>query len=176
MALLKLFWTFFKIGLFTVGGGYSMIPFVQKEAVEVHRWISKTEFLEIVALDTTTPGPIAVNLATFVGYKVFGAVGAIVATIGVVLPSLILVTIIAALFYTFRKNKVIQAVLNGLKPAVIALLLVSILSLIKGKAIFDIWSIIIALLVFIGIVFLKFHPMWIVVFAGIVGFLIYYFR
>ena len=174
--MLKLFWTFFKIGLFTVGGGYSMIPFVEKEAVEINKWVDKAEFMEIVALDTTTPGPIAVNLATFVGYKVNGILGAVVATVGVVLPSLVLVTIIAALFYSFRRNRVIQAVLNGLKPAVIALLLVSILSLIKGKAIFDIWSILIALAVFIGIIFFKFHPMWLILFAGACGFLIYYFK
>lgn len=174
--MLKLFWTFFKIGLFTVGGGYSMIPFVEKEAVEVNSWVSKAEFLEIVGLDTATPGPIAVNLATFVGYKVNGVLGAVVATVGVVLPSLILVTIIASLFYTFRRNKAVQAVLNGLKPAVIALILVSIISLIKGKAIFDIWSLIIALVVFIGIIFFKLHPMWMVLGAGLAGFLIYYFK
>jgi chromate transporter len=176
MAMLKLFWTFFKIGLFTVGGGYSMIPFVEKEAVEINSWVSKAEFLEIVALDTTTPGPIAVNLATFVGYKVNGIWGAVIATVGVVLPSLIIVTIIASLFYSFRKNRVVQAVLNGLKPAVIALLLVSIISLIKGKAIFDIWSIVIALAVFIGIMVFKLHPMWMIVLAGVSGFLIYYFK
>ena len=176
MAMLKLFWTFFKIGLFTVGGGYSMIPFVEKEAVVINHWISKSEFLEIVSLDTVTPGPIAVNLATFVGYKVNGVLGSIIATIGVVLPSLILVTIIASLFYSFRRNRAIQAVLNGLKPAVIALLLVSTISLIKGKAIFDIWSIIIALAVFIGIMIFNLHPMWMILIAGMAGFLIYYFK
>ena len=174
MILLKLFGSFFKIGLFTVGGGYAMISFVEKEAVEINKWITKKDFLEIVALDTVTPGPIAVNLATFVGYKVHGVLGAIIATVGVVLPSLILVTIIAAFFYAFRTNKIVQAILKGLKPAVIALIAVSIFSLLQGKAIFDIKGIIIALVVFIGVVIFKIHPMWLVVMAGITGLALYF--
>lgn len=173
MILLKLFTVFLKIGLFTVGGGYAMIPFVQKEAVEINKWINKNDFLEIVALDTVTPGPIAVNLATFVGYKVHGVLGAVVATVGVVLPSLILVTVIAAFFYTFRTNKIIQAVLKGLKPAVIALIATAIFSLLQGKVIFDIKSGIIALLVFIGVIVFKIHPMWLVALSGIAGILFY---
>lgn len=173
MILLKLFAIFFKIGLFTVGGGYAMISFVEKEAVEINKWISKKDFLEIVALDTVTPGPIAVNLATFVGYKVNGIPGAIMATIGVVLPSLILVTIIAALFYTFRTNKIIQAILNGLKPAVTALIAVAIFSLIQNKAIFDIKGVIIAVVVFLGVVVFKIHPIWLVVMAGLAGLAFY---
>ena len=93
MLLIKLFLTFAKIGLFTVGGGYAMIPFIQKEAVEVNKWISKKDMLEIISLDTVTPGPISVKLATFIGYKVYGPLGSVVATLGVILPSLILVMI-----------------------------------------------------------------------------------
>ncbi len=173
MLLLKLFMSFLKIGLFTVGGGYAMIPFVRKEAVEINKWITEKDFSEIIALDTVTPGPIAVNMATFVGYKVRGVLGAVIATTGVVLPSLILVTIIAAFFYAFRTNKIIQAILKGLKPAVIALIAVSIFSLLQGKAIFDIKSLIIALVVFIGIVIFKIHPMWLVILAGIAGLIFY---
>ncbi|MBU1036882.1 chromate transporter [Patescibacteria group bacterium] len=173
MILLKLFAIFFKIGLFTVGGGYAMIPFIQKEAVEINKWLTKKDFLEIVALDAVTPGPIAVNLATFVGYKVSGIPGAIIATIGVVLPSLILVTIIATFFYAFRTNKIIQAILNGLKPAVIALIAAAIFSLLQGKAIFDIKGVIIALIVFVGVVVFKIHPMWLVILSGLAGFILY---
>ena len=152
-----------------------MIPFVQKEAVDIHHWIAKKEFMEFIALDTVTPGPIAVNLATFVGYKVDGVLGAIIATLGVVLPSLIIVTIIAALFYTFRQNQIVQAALNGLKPAVIALILVSVLSLLKGKAIFDLMGVILMVVVFVGVAILQVHPMWMVLFSGFSGFIFYYF-
>lgn len=173
MVLLKLFTVFFKIGLFTIGGGYAMIPFIQKEAVDTNKWITRKDFLDIVALDTVTPGPIAVNLATFVGYKTQGIWGAIIATVGVVLPSLILVTIIASLFYSFRDNKIVQAVLKGLKPAVVALILVAVFNLVANKAIFDFKSLAIAFIVFFGVVVFKVHPMWAVVFAGSAGFFLY---
>lgn len=174
MVLVKLFFSFFKIGLFTVGGGYAMIPFVQKEAVDIHHWVGNAEFGEFIALDTVTPGPIAVNIATFVGYKVGGVWGSIIATVGVVLPSLIIVTIIASLFYSFRQNQIVQAVLSGLKPAVIALILVSILSLIKGKAIVDIMGVVLMIIVFITVGILKVHPIWMVLFSGFSGFIFYY--
>lgn len=94
-----------------------MIPFIEKEAVEINKWISKSDFLEIVAIDTVTPGPLAVNLATFVGYKVSEIIGAIVATIGVILPSLILVIVIAAVFYIVRTNKTHSGNFNGFKTS-----------------------------------------------------------
>jgi chromate transporter len=175
MVLLKLFLSFFKIGLFTVGGGYAMIPFVQREAVEVNKWILKKEFIEFVALDTVTPGPIAVNMATFVGYKVNGVLGAIVATVGVVLPSLILVTIIAAFFYAFKDNPAFQALLSALKPAVIALIIISVIYLLKAKAIADVAGFLLMLIVLAGVLVFHFNPMWMVLFSAISGFLYYYF-
>ena len=174
MILLKIFFVFLKIGLFTVGGGYAMIPFVQKEAVEVNGWITQKEFAEIVALDTVTPGPIAVNLATFVGYKVSGVIGAITATLGVILPSLIIVTLIAIFFSSFKNSPIVQSILKGLKPAVVALIAVAVISLIKQKAIVDIGTGVIALIVFLGVLILNVHPIWMVILAGTAGFLIYY--
>ncbi len=173
MLLLKLFAVFFKIGLFTLGGGYAMIPFIQREAVDINKWISQKDFLEITAMDTVTPGPIAVNMATFVGYKVNGVLGAIVATVGVVLPSLVLVTIIAALFYKFRDNRYVQAILKGLKPAVVALIIIALIYLLKAKAIIDIKGAIIAVLVVIGILIFKIHPMWLVGLSAIAGLILY---
>ncbi|MFC1687277.1 chromate transporter [Patescibacteria group bacterium] len=173
MLLLKLFWVFAKIGIFTVGGGYAMIPFVQKEAVEINKWVSKEEFLEILSLDTVTPGPLAVNLSTFVGYKVNGIVGALVATLGVILPSIVIVILVAAFFYAFRTNKIVQAVLQGLKPAVVALIAVGIFSLIQGKAIIDFRGIIILVVVFVGVAVFKIHPIWLVVASGLAGIVFY---
>jgi len=173
ISLLKLFLTFFKIGLFTVGGGYAMIPFVRKEAVEIHGWISEQMFSEIIALDTVTPGPIAVNMATFVGYKVNGIPGAIIATMGVVLPSLILVTLIAAVFYMFKENRIVQAIIKGLKPAVIALIAVAIVHLLQAKAVFDIKSAVIAVVVFVGVLVFKIHPLWLVSLSALAGYILY---
>ena len=175
MVLLKLFLVFFKIGSFTVGGGYAMIPFIKREAVEINNWISNSDFVEITALDSVTPGPMAVNMATFVGYKVSGIWGAIIATIGVVLPSLILVTIIASLFYKFKSNKIVQAFLNGLKPAVVALIAVSVVYLIQGKAIFDIKSLIISVCVFVAVMVFRVNPIYMVLLSGVAG-LIFYLR
>lgn len=171
--LLKLFLVFFKIGVFTVGGGYAMIPFVQKEAVEVHKWISPTFFSEIIALDTVTPGPLAVNLATFVGYKVNGVLGAVIATLGVVLPSLIIVTVIASLYFVFRENKAFQAVMQGLKPAVVALIIAAVVHLLQAKSITDIRGLGIALVVLVGVVWFRINPIYLVSLSAIAGYVLY---
>ncbi len=151
-----------------------MIPFIQKEAVEINKWITLQDFIDIVTVDAVTPGPIAVNLATFVGYKVYGVPGAIVATFGVVLPSLVLVTIIAAFFYNFRNNNIVQAILNGLKPAIVALIAAAIYSLIQNKAIFDFTSFLIALIVFVAVAILNTHPIWMIAFSGLAGLAVYW--
>ena len=173
MILLKLFWVFFKIGIFTFGGGYAMIPLLEKEVVEINHWLSAKELTEIISVDAVTPGPIAVNLATFVGYKVNGVIGAIIATIGVILPSLIIVLAIASLFYAFKNNEKVQAVLKGLKPAVIALIAAALFSLIQKKTIIDYKSIIILIIVFFGVAIFKIHPIPLVLLAGLAGFLLY---
>ena len=151
-----------------------MIPFLQREAVEVNQWLTLKEFTELVAVDTVTPGPIAVNLATFIGYKVHGVLGAVIATTGVVLPSLVLVTIVAAFFFAFKQNPIIQAILKGLKPAVVALIAVAVFYLIQQKAIFDIKTGLIALIVFIGVALFHVHPALMIVLAGLAGVLFYY--
>lgn len=175
MILLELFLTFFKIGTFTVGGGYAMVPFLQREAVEVHKWTTAKEFTEIVAVDTITPGPIAVNLATFVGYKVHGIIGAITATLGVVLPSLFIVTLIAAFFFAFKNSPFIQAILKGLKPAVIGLIAVAIFSLLKQGTIVDIKTGIIAIIVFVSVLFFNVNPILMVLLSALAGIIFYYF-
>jgi len=174
MILLQLFLTFFKVGMFIFGGGYAMIPFLQKEAVEINKWVTSQEFTELIAVDTVTPGPIAVNLATFVGYKVYGILGAITATLGVVLPSLIIVTIIAASFFAFKQNAIVQAILRGLKPAVVALIAVAVFYLLQQKTIIDVKTGAIALIVFVAVAFLHVHPILMVVFAGLSGILFHY--
>ena len=120
--LLEIFLTFLRIGAFTFGGGYAMIPLIQKETVEKHGWISDKDILEIVAIAESTPGPIAVNSATFVGIRIAGIPGALVATFGCILPSCILVTAIARLYLKYRNMSVLQGVLGSLRPAVVAMI------------------------------------------------------
>ncbi len=123
MTLLNLFLTFFKIGLFTVGGGYAMIPVMQREIVDVWQCIHSDVFANFIGIAESTPGPIAINMATFVGFEMFGFVGAMIATIGVVLPSFIVILIIAKLFAKFSKSKVVKRMFWGFKPVVAGLIL-----------------------------------------------------
>lgn len=116
MIYLQLFWIFFKIGLFSFGGGYVMIPMIQKE-IEIHGWIPINEFADIVAVSQMTPGPLAVNAATYIGQRTAGIIGSIFATLGVSLPSLILIVIIARAFIRFKENPIVERALQGIRPA-----------------------------------------------------------
>ncbi|MCR4951991.1 MAG: chromate transporter [Solobacterium sp.] len=130
MVLLQLFLSFMKIGLFSIGGGYAAMPLIQNEAVEIHGWLNMTQFADIMTIAEMTPGPIAINSATFVGIQAAGIPGALAATAGCVLPSCIIVLTLAYLYYRFRGLSVIQGVLGGLRPAVIAMIASAGLSLI----------------------------------------------
>ena len=120
--LWKLFATFFKIGAFTFGGGYAMIPLIQKEAVEKNGWVSDDDILEIIAIAESTPGPIAINSATFVGYRTCGVLGAMCATLGVVLPSFVIILVISYVLREFQQIKAVQYAFNGIRAGVLALL------------------------------------------------------
>ena len=120
--LVKLYLAFLKIGTFSFGGGYAMLPFIQKEIVEKNNWISSTEFTDIIGISQMTPGPVAINSATFVGNKIAGVGGALIATTGCILPSCIIVTSIAYVYLKNRENQVVQEVLQSLHPAVIAMI------------------------------------------------------
>lgn len=127
----KLFKTFFKIGAFTFGGGYAMIPLIQKETVEKNNWISDDDILEIIAIAESTPGPIAINSATFIGYKIAGVLGAACATLGVVLPSFIIILVIAAILNEFQNIKAVQYAFFGIRAGVLALVLKALLTMYK---------------------------------------------
>lgn len=122
MIYLLLFWEFFKIGLFTFGGGFAMIPLI-KDTVVSHGWLSIDEFTNFIGICESTPGPIAVNMATYVGSTQGGILGSICATVGVILPSVIIIILIAAILNNFTKNKYFKGFLKGVKPVIIALIL-----------------------------------------------------
>ena len=122
MILLELFWSFFQIGCFSIGGGYAAMPLIQHQVVDLHPWLSMQQFADIMTIAEMTPGPIAINSATFVGIQVAGLPGAIVATIGCVFPSCVIVMTLAYVYYRFRGLSIVQGVLAGLRPAVVAMI------------------------------------------------------
>lgn len=130
--LLKLFTTFFKIGLFSFGGGFAMIPLIQREVIERHKWINSKDFVDMLVLAQSTPGPIAVNTAVFVGYKTAGIAGAVAATLGTVLPSFIVILLLALFFAEVRDNRHVDAAFRAMRPAVVALIVAPLMGLVKG--------------------------------------------
>jgi len=133
MILLELFWTFFKIGAFTFGGGYAMLALVQAE-VAAHGWMSGEVLVDFIAVSESTPGPFAINMATYVGNIMAGIPGGICATLGVVLPSFIVILAVARCFEKFRKNRVVAGCMSGLKPAVIGMIASALISV--GRTVF----------------------------------------
>lgn len=129
--MLGLFAAFFKIGAFTFGGGYAMIPLIQREAVENRKWVTDEDILEIVAIAESTPGPIAINAATFVGYKVCGFFGALFATLGVVLPSFVIISLIASVLNVFEEVEAVRFAFNGVRAGVLALIVKAMVSMYK---------------------------------------------
>lgn len=122
MIYLQLFWSFLQIGMFSFGGGYAAMPLIQSQVVAQHHWLTITEFTDLITISQMTPGPIAVNSATFVGIKIAGIGGAAVATLGCILPSCILVTGLAYIYLRYRKMTVLQGILGSLRPAVVAMI------------------------------------------------------
>lgn len=133
MILLELFWTLFKIGALTFGGGYAMLPLIQAE-VERHGWMDAESLVNFIAVSESTPGPFAVNISTYVGIERAGLSGAACATLGVVLPSFVIILLVARFFDQFRSSRVVRGCMSGLKPAVIGMIATAVLSV--GKTVF----------------------------------------
>ena len=175
MILLELFWTFFKIGAFTFGGGYAMLPLIQAE-VAAHGWMDAEELINFVAVSESTPGPFAVNISTFVGLRLVGIPGAICATLGVALPSFIIILIVAKCFQRFKNSALVQGCMSGLRPAVVGLIATALLSV--GQTVFfpDGIAFGAAFFVSLGVfllsavlAFKKLHPIWIIVISAAIG-------
>ncbi|MDO4357833.1 MAG: chromate transporter [Clostridia bacterium] len=130
-SIFTLFLTFFKIGAFTFGGGYAMIPLIQKEVADNRHWITGEDILDIVAIAESTPGPLAINTATFVGYKVGGFSGAFAATLGVVLPSFMIISLIALVLRQFEQIQAVQFAFNGIRAGVLALMCKALYSMYR---------------------------------------------
>jgi chromate transporter len=170
--IIKLFLVFAKIGTFSIGGGYAMLPFIQKEVIEKHNWLTIQEFSDILAVSQMTPGPVAVNSATFVGYKLFGFWGSVAATLGVVLPSFLMILIIAAFFVKVYEKKEAKAIFKGIRPAVLGLLgaaayMVTVSNVVdfKGIGIF--------LIAFVSLFHKRVDTIMVIVVSAILGIIIY---
>lgn len=170
--IIEIFYVFLKIGAFSFGGGYVMIPLIQREVVEMRHWISNDFFINIIAISQSTPGPIAVNTATFAGYKVSGFYGAIAGTIGVTLVSFCLVVILSKSVDKMKNNKSLNRFFYGLRPAVVAMIIGVAIKLSK-TAIIDVYSILILIGVIIGIQKFRVHPLICIGLSGIIGIIVY---
>jgi chromate transporter len=166
--LFQLFLTFFRIGLFTFGGGYAMIPLMQRETVERRKWISDDDILEVIAIAESTPGPIAINSATFIGYKVAGVWGAVCATLGTVLPSFIIILIISFFLRQFQDIKAVQYAFNGIRAGVLALVIKAWWTMAKKMPKNSI-AYIIAIGAFLAAGILDIHVLLVIVCSGIIG-------
>lgn len=172
MILFKVFITFFKIGLFSFGGGYAMLPLIQQEVVTVNNWISAEEFIDVVAISQVTPGPIAINSATYIGYKTNGVLGSFCATLGVSLPSIIIMLLIAKFFFSFKDNKTVKNAFKGLRPATIGLIAAAAILVAKDSFI-DYKSLLIFGSAFIASYKFKIDPIILTILSAIAGLILY---
>ena len=177
MIYLQLFFSFLQVGMFSFGGGYAAMPLIQGQVVTAHKWLSMSEFTDLITISQMTPGPIAVNSATFVGIKIAGIPGALVATFGCILPSCIIVTVIAKLYLKYRNMAMLQGVLNSLRPAVVAMIASAGISILitafwGNAAALALagtkWSLVVIFVVCIVLLRkIKMNPIWVMVLAGV---------
>lgn len=191
LSVLELFWTFFKIGAFTFGGGYAMLPLVQAAVLE-HGWLAESQIVDFIAVSESTPGPFAINIATYVGSQrgiallgdsaISAVFGAFVATLGVVLPSFIIILIVARFFEKFKNSKTVSGCMSGLKPAVIGLILSAVISIgttvffpvsitfgVVKTAAFYVSLVIFAVSLYTVLKYKKLSPIYVIVGSAVVG-------
>lgn len=164
----ELFWVFFKIGAFTLGSGYAMMPEIRRELVTRRQWLNEDEFIDIVAVTQSAPGPIAVNLAVFLGLRIAGVKGLIATALGSILPSFIIILLIAMLFRGIQDNPYFVAAFKAIKPASVALILVPVVSIAQRTGIMG-WKFIIPLLIALAVAFTPLSPIAVIVGSMILG-------
>lgn len=186
MIYLELFWSFFQVGLFSIGGGYAAMPLIQAQVVDQHGWLSLSEFIDVITISQMTPGPIGINSATFVGIKIAGIGGALVATLGCVLPSCIIVLTLAHFYFKYQNLTAVRGVLSGLRPAVVAMIASAGLSILLNASFAggtlpsspaDVSWIGICLFLAAFIVLRKWkpNPIWVMLGCGILGMFLFRF-
>ncbi len=179
MIYIRLFWSFFQIGLFSFGGGYAAMPLIQNQIVDLNGWLSMNEFTDIITISQMTPGPIAINSATFVGLQMGGILGAVVATLGCVLPSSVIAILLVKLYYKYREMSVMKGIMSGLRPAVVAMIASAGLSILMislcgeggtfSLANFDFIAAVIFIAALIVLRLFKVNQIYVMLGAGILG-------
>ena len=168
-SLLSMFLTFAKIGAFTLGGGYAMVPIMEKEIVDRKGWLTREEFMDILIVAQSTPGLFAINMASHIGNKARGVLGGVVGSLGVALPSIVVILLIAMFFRTFKDNVYIEKIFMGIRPAVVALIAAPCFSMARTAkiSIYNLWIPIVAciLITAFGV-----SPIWIILVAGLAGY------
>ncbi len=170
--LWELFITFFKIGAFTFGGGYAMLPLIQQEVCDNKHWIKEEEIVDVIALSQSVPGAIAVNASTFIDYKISGIKGALVATLGTVLPSFLIILSLAGLLLKFAGNEIVEKAFSGIRAMVMALILAAVFKMGKSS-IKDYRTLTIAVISFVFLLLFDLHPIVAIIFGGLAGVIIY---
>lgn len=165
-----LFKTFFKIGVVTFGGGYAMIPLIEAEVVDKYKWLAKEDFLDLIAIAQSCPGVFAINMSTYIGYKIRKTPAAIVAALATALPSFLIILLIAMFFRYFKDNKVIAAAFAGIRPAVVALIAVPTFNLARSAKI-NLANCWIPIIGAFAIWLLGVNPIWVIIAAGIGGYI-----
>ena len=179
MIYLQLLWVFVKIGVLGFGGGYAMLSLIQHEVVDHYAWMTTTEFADMVALSQMTPGPISINMATYVGYTAGGFGGSLLASFALCLPSIVMVILIMKLFMNKKTKTFMEHLLKGLKPAIAGLIFAAGLSMMNAQNFVQIGkgenniSIVICVLAFVASYFFKANPILLIILSGAVGFLVY---
>ncbi len=170
---LKLFWSFFKIGLFGFGGGYGMISMIQFDVVDKNGWMTNSEFADILALSQMTPGPISINCATYIGYNQGGIIGAIFTTFALCLPTILLMAIVITWLFKNKENHYVKALLSSLNPIVVGLIFSAGVLMMNKENFIGIESIIVCAIVFVATFFFKVNPIYLIIMSGIFGYFYY---
>lgn len=170
--LFALYWSFLKVGLFTIGGGYAMIPLMEAEIINVHGWLSPAEFLDIIAIAEMTPGPISINAATFIGYTLAGITGSLIATLGVITPSLVLLLLLSRVLIKLIQNPGAESFLNGLRSALVALILVASFNL-GQTAVIDLYTALIFAVLLIASLLRQVSPLYFIAAGAVLGLLLF---
>ncbi len=170
--LFSLYWSFLKVGLFTIGGGYAMIPLMEAEVINVHGWLSASEFLDIIAVAEMTPGPISINAATFIGYTVGGVAGSLIASLGVITPSLVLLLLLSRVLISVIQNPGAQNFIKGLRSALIALILLASFTL-GQTAIIDIPTALIFAFILVASLLRQLNPLYFIAAGALLGLILF---
>ncbi|MBQ6083499.1 MAG: chromate transporter [Bacteroidales bacterium] len=179
MIYLQLFWAYLKIGIFGFGGGYAMLSMIQFEIVDHYGWMTTAEFADMVALSQMTPGPVSINIATYIGYTVGGFWGSLVATAAIVLPSLLMLYLVLKFLFKHKENYIVKNTLASMKPVIAGLIFVAALQLMNSNNFIDFGlhqnniSVIICAVTFAGVFWAKINPILLILASGLVGYLIY---